>query len=82
MEMPRLGVLFKHDAQCKGHSKGGDVPLRLGIIQVRVHNHHEVNLYYEDVFQIWTVHGRSKTGSNLATRLHEGAYILLCVHFH
>ncbi len=80
--MPTLGVLSKHNAQCKGHSKGGGVPLRLGIIQVRVHNHHEVNLYYKDAFQIWTVHGRSKKGSSFATRLHEGAYILLCVPFH
>lgn len=82
MEMPRLGALSKHDVQCKGHSKGGGVPLQLGIVQVCLHNHHEVSLYYEDAFQIWTVHGRSKRGSNLATRLHEGAYILLCVPFH
>jgi len=32
VEMPKLGILSKHIAQCKGHSKGGGVPLQLGIV--------------------------------------------------
>jgi hypothetical protein len=32
VEMLRLGILSKHIAQCKGHSKGGGVLLRLGIV--------------------------------------------------
>jgi hypothetical protein len=84
VEMLRLGILPKHIAQCKGHPKGGGVPLQLGIVQVQVqvHNHHEANLYYEYAFQIWIIHGRNKRRSSFVIRLHEGVYILLFVLFH
>jgi hypothetical protein len=81
VERPKLGVLSKHVVQCKGHSKVCRMPLWSGVIQVFVHDHHELNLYHEDVFQIWTIHGRNMRCSSLVAKLDERACTLLCVPF-
>ncbi len=81
VESPKLGLLSKH-VKCKGHSKSGGMALWLEVIQVPLHNSHEINLYHQDVIQIWTIHGGNMKGSKLVIKLHEGTCILLCVPFH
>ncbi len=73
MERSKLVVVFKHFVQCKGNFEGCHLLLWLRVFQVLFHNHHEINLYHEDVVEVWTVHGKNKRAFSVTPRPHEGA---------